>query len=70
MGLAAFNRARKIAADRLGKKSIQREVERLTEISFNELRVKAKGLNIEGYGKMDKEQLIEAIVGERDVGES
>ena len=32
-----------------------------TELSFNELRAEAKRLNVEGYGKMNAEQLQEAI---------
>lgn len=32
-----------------------------TELSFNELRAKAKELAVEGYGKMNAEQLQEAI---------
>ncbi|WP_059050846.1 Rho termination factor N-terminal domain-containing protein [Paenibacillus senegalimassiliensis] len=38
-----------------------------TELSFNELRAKAKELAVEGYGKMNAEQLQEAITAALEV---
>ncbi|GIP57907.1 hypothetical protein [Paenibacillus woosongensis] len=38
-----------------------------TELSFNELRAEAKRLNVEGYGKMNAEQLQEAIAAASEV---
>ncbi len=68
MGLASFNRARRLATENTVIKPVEMRWEESIQISFNELRAKAKELKIEGYGKMTKEQLIEAIEGDQHAG--
>lgn len=65
MGLAAFNRARRIAKEKLESDKLKgqqkSDPEKESGINFNELRAKAKQLKIDGYGKMNAEQLQEVI---------
>lgn len=69
MGLAAFNRARRLAAEKAAAKQEQKEQTpvQAVDVSFNGLRAEAKRLNIEGYGKMGKEQLQQAIASASEV---
>lgn len=65
MGLAAFNRARRIAKEKLESDKLKDQQkgdpEKESGVNFKELRAKAKQLKIDGYGKMNAEQLQEAI---------
>ncbi|MFC5468417.1 Rho termination factor N-terminal domain-containing protein [Cohnella suwonensis] len=65
MGLAAFNRMRRLAAEQ--EQAEEREQSAvpndkpILELTFSELRAAAKAREIEGYGKMSKEQLVVAL---------
>lgn len=64
MGLSAFNRARRIAAEQRAEKDKAEQLnseDALLNLGFPELQAAAKERRIEGYGKMTKEQLIDAL---------
>lgn len=60
MGLAAFNRMRREQAAKQAAQEPQKPNPR-EEMTFNELRAVAKDKNIEGYGSMKKDELLEAL---------
>ncbi len=53
--VTGFNRRRRELA--------KRQPVQLGELSFNELRAAAKEANIDGYGKMNKAELVQALKG-------
>ena len=63
MSVTGFQRRRRELAKN-GRKAETRDAERQAaekEPTFNELRHEAREREIEGYGKMNKEQLIETL---------
>ena len=62
MSATGFQRRRRELAKN-GRETEQRDSEgqETKEKSFNELRAEAREREIEGYGKMNKEQLIETL---------
>ena len=65
MSATGFQRRRRELAKN-GRKAEARDAERQTakkEPTFNELRQQAKEKEIEGYGKMNKQELTEALKG-------
>lgn len=66
MGLASFNRARRIAAIRSGtaNKVPLGEDFKLEDMTLAQLRLQAKKQGLTGYGKLTKVELIQVIRGE------
>jgi hypothetical protein len=61
MGLASFNRARRIVAIRRGS---AKEDFKLEDVTLTQLRLRAKEQGLTGYGKLTKVELIQVIRGE------
>ncbi len=62
MGLASFNRMRRLQAEQIAAEQSPVDIP-IAEMSLKELRAAAKVKNIPDYGKMGKEQLIDALSG-------
>lgn len=60
MSLSAFNRMRRLQAQKEAAQEPQ-EPKGLKDMTYNELRAVAKDKNIEGYGSMKKDELLEAL---------
>lgn len=64
MSLSAFQRMRRLKAEEERKKkqaAEQKETPAWEEMTYNELKAAAKEAGIQGYTKMSKDQLIEAL---------
>lgn len=65
MGLAAYNRMRRLKAQKEAKSKEQPEVpnQSLKDLTLPQLKEKAKGLGLSGYSKLKEDELIALIEG-------
>ena len=65
MGLAAYNRMRRLKAQKEAKSKEQQGVpnQSLKDLTLPQLKEKAKGLGLSGYSKLKEDELIALIEG-------
>lgn len=62
MGLAGFNRMRRLKAQQAAEEVVKKKtIKHLDDMPYQELRALAKEREIEGYHKMNTEELREAL---------
>lgn len=71
MGMAAFNRMRRLKAEAEEKTNAEAELEvkSLKELKMEELKEMAKAASVEGYNSLKKDELITALEGKQREGD-